>query len=71
MLYMYNTWNWFYEKKIIFFKILFCFLDTRYTQKDFFCTAGPKITYFYILGGQHVYLTPKKCFLEAYSTKCP
>ena len=34
----------------------------------------PLITYFFILvifGRQHVYLTPQKCFLGAYSTKCP
>ena len=30
-----------------------------------------KITYFFVLRGQHVHLTPQKCFLEAYSTKCP
>ena len=26
-------------------------------QKDFFCIFGPKITYFYILEGQHVHLS--------------
>ena len=25
----------------------------------------------YVLGGQHVHLTPPKCILEAYSTSCP
>ena len=34
-------------------------------------TFGQKITYFYLLGGLHVQLTPKKCFLEAFSTKSP
>ena len=67
--------NWFYEKKIQnFFKIFFNFFQffghPSHTKR-FFCTFGPKITYSYILGGQHVHLTPKKCFLEAHSTKCP
>ena len=50
--------NWFYEKKISFFSIFSSFLDTLKRQKDFFCTFGPKITCFYILGWQHVHLTP-------------
>ena len=33
---------------ICFFSV---FLDTLDEQKVFFCTLGPKITYFYILGG--------------------
>ena len=57
-----------------FFKIFFNFFQffghPSHTKR-FFCTFGPKITYSYILGGQHVHLTPKKCFLEAHSTKCP
>ena len=39
--------------------------------KRFFCIFRPKITCFYIHGGEYVHFTPKKCFLEAYSTKCP
>ena len=42
------------------------FGHTSHTKR-FFCTFGPKVTYSYILGGQHVHLTPKKCFLEVYS----
>lgn len=57
-----------------FFKIFFNFFQffghPSHTKR-FFCTFGPKITYSYILGGQHVHLTPKKCFIEAHSTKCP
>ena len=57
-----------------FFKIFFNFFQffghPSHTKR-FFCTFGPKITYSYILGGQHVHLTSKKCFLEAHSTKCP
>ena len=72
--FIYDTENWFYEKKIqnffIFFTFFSSFLDTLHTQKDFFCTFGPKISYFYILGGQHVHLTAPKCFSEAYSTSC-
>ena len=64
----------FMKKKIQnFFKIFFNFFQffghPSHTKR-FFCTFGPKITYSYILGGQHVHLTPKKCFLEAHSTKC-
>ena len=54
-----------------FFFIFFQFFGHPSCTKRFFCTFGQKITYFYILGGQHVHLTPKKCFLEAHSTKCP
>ena len=73
--FIYDNENWFYEKKIQnFFKIFFNFFQffghPSHTKR-FFCTFGPKITYSYILGGQHVHLTPKKCFLEAHSTKCP
>ena len=53
-----------------FFSIFLSFFDTLHEQKDF-CTFEPKIIYFYILGGQHVHLTSRKCFLEAYPTKCP
>ena len=57
-----------------FFKIFFHFFQffghPSHTKR-FFCTFGPKITYSYILGGQHVHLTPQKCFIEAHSTKCP
>ena len=63
-----------YEKKIqglfkIFFN-LFRFFYTLNKQKDFL-HFWPKITYFHILGGQHVHLTPPKCLLEAYSLSCP
>ena len=72
---MYDTEDWFDEKKFQhFFQFFFHFFQlfwTPFTQKEFFCTFGPKITYFYVLGGQHVHLTPKKCCLEAYSTKYP
>ena len=58
----------FMEKKFQnFFKIFFNFFQFfghPQQTKRFFCTFGPKITYFYILGGQHVHLTPPKCFLE-------
>ena len=43
----------------------FLFFGHPSQTKRFFCTFGPKITYFYILGGQQVHLTPPKCFLEA------
>ena len=63
-----------FVRKINFFKFFFDFFQffghPSHTKR-FFCTFGPKITYSYILGGQHVHLTPKKCFLEAHSTKCP
>ena len=42
---------------IFFLQFFLGFLDTLHT---FFCIFGPKITYFYVLGGQHVHLTPKK-----------
>ena len=53
-----------------FFKFFQFFWHPSQTKR-FSCTFGQKITYFYILGGQHVHLTPQKCFLEAFSTKCP
>ena len=56
--FIYDTENWFYEKKNSnFFQIYFHFflvIWTPFTHKKFFCTFGPKITYFYILGGQNV-----------------
>ena len=56
-----------------FFKIFFNFFQffghPSHTKR-FFCTFGQKITYLLILRGQHVHLTPQKCFLEAYSTSC-
>ena len=57
----------FMKKKFQFFQ----FFGHPSHTKRFFCTFGPKITYSYILGGQYVHLTPKKCFLEAFSKKCP
>ena len=57
-----------------FFKIFFNFFQffghPSHTKR-FFSTFGPKITYSNILWGQQVHLTPQKCFLEAYSKKCP
>ena len=62
--------NGFMKKKMKNFFHFFHFFPvfwTPFIHKKFFCTVGPKITYFYIL----VHLTPKKYCLEAYSTKCP
>ena len=62
------------KKFQIFSKIFFNFFPFfghPSQTKRFFCTFGPKITNFYILGGQHVHLTPKKRFLEAQTTSCP
>ena len=61
----------FMEKKIQNFFNFFNFFWTPFKTIRFFFPFGPKITYFYILGGQHVQLTPQKCFLKAYSTSCP
>ena len=53
------------------FQISFSVFWTPSTRNKIFCIFGPKITYFHINRGQYVHLTPKKCFLGAYSTKCP
>ena len=62
--FIYDNENLFYEKKIfIFLKKNFNFFQFFWHPshtKRFFCTFWPQIIYFYILGGQHVYLTPKK-----------
>ena len=61
------------KKNSIFFQNFFqffCFLTSFSNKKIFFALLG-QITYFYIRVGQHVHLTPPKCFLKAYSTHCP
>ena len=62
--------NWFYKKNFqIFsnlFSIFFSFCNILHIQKDFFCTFGLKITYFYILGGQHVHLIFRGLFYYSY-----
>ena len=67
--FIHDAENWFYEKKIqIFFNFFhfFQFFGHPSCTKRFFSTFGQKITCFYVFGGQHVHLTPKKCFLEAF-----
>ena len=68
--YMIMRFDFMKKNSKIFFNF-FQFFEHPSHKKRFFCTFGPKITYSYILRGQHIHLTPKKCFLEAYSTKCP
>ena len=57
-----------------FFQIFSVFW-TSFTNKKVCCTFGPKITYFYILGGHHVHLTPQKMSFRylfyKVSLKCP
>ena len=68
--FIFDIYNLFSESFLSFFKNVFysiLFFLTPLTQKKIFCTFGQKITYFSVLGWQHVNLTIPKCFLEAYS----
>ena len=71
--FMYDIDNYFYEKKISkFFQNFFQFFSvfwTPFMYKKIFLHFWA--TFFYVLGGQHVHLTPKKCFLDDFSTECP
>ena len=56
-----NSYIVFMEKNSKFFQIFSVFW-TPSTNKKIFLHFWVKKTYFYILGGQHVQLTPKKCW---------
>ena len=68
--FIYDTENWFSEQKIsIFFQLFSQFFG--HPLQGFFLHFWAKNNLFYILWGATCPFDPKKCFLEAYSTKCP